>query len=990
MVLAAIALAAMIFVQYAQQSSFAHPILLDSSPKQFSSLQTPPNQVSIQFSEAIELPYSKMTILAPDGSRADTGKPFSIGGDAATIGVGLKPGLPEGVYTVTAKVLSAVDGHVIEESFTFGIGVEAGPSGDGGTSRSRILSPAESASRFPGFLGQVMVVGAAFGTLWLWKPINKVPWLSAAISDKRREIDKNMMRLAIIGAGLVLGSGLAMIIAQANSIEAGISDAISTKFGNVWLARMMQASILMVIAVAIHRKLSMTKSQASRGELYALLIVGIAVIVTSTLIAHAAATGQSTAVAIDFVHNVAASIWIGGLIFLGFIAIPKIVQLNDSTAKAAALSLLIPRFSIIVVAILGLIVITGPLLLFLIEDDLSLTVASVYGRLLIVKLSLAGVMIAIGAYHQFVIQKRTAGTIVVSAHTSRTGKDTSPSASEPERRIEFAGLSKSLKVEAVIGIGLLLVVSFMTNNATPAGEFRSYSTQNSQDGVSQAAFAQQTQKGPDAAYTQIQFTPEGGKVRLGVNPFTVGQNQFKISFVERDGRYSDVDSATLKFYQAQKNIGPIAVDAKKNSEGVFRADAAFGVAGTWKIMVEGTRQQSNASNILVDYIVDVKPSISSLEFSVKEYKTPEPTSPLYPVYDKQRQLIWVGDTTIGSGRLWQFDIQTGSYTMHRIPNASLITVSALADDGRIWYADPTKSLLGVYDPASKQTRQFTLPERGIISGIVIDNENNVWVTVADINKVVRFSSTTSSFTSFQIPTPQSNPVQMALDSSGAIWFAEAEAGKIAKLDPATGKIEEFAPGNQISLGGPTAIFPEPAGPTGESGKVYVAEHASSTISVYDTLLQSFKRYRSVNSEGLPFGMAMDSYGNLWYAEHQIDWIAVLDPVTGQAREAKIPTTGSFVQYLTSDDAGRIWFAEQRGSALGSVTIAVKPGGVPGNASAPGGGSGANSGVQQLGFSLADVAGPGIAAGIVISALFYSKSALDLKRNTRAVLGLRQH
>jgi hypothetical protein len=44
-------------------------------------------------------------------------------------------------------------------------------------------------------------------------------------------------------------------------------------------------------------------------------------------------------------------------------------------------------------------------------------------------------------------------------------------------------------------------------------------------------------------------------------------------------------------------------------------------------------------------------------------------------------------------------------------------------------------------------------------------------------------------------------------------------------------------------------------------------------------------------------------------------------------------------------------------------------------------------IQQLGFSFADVAGPVIAAGIVISALAYTKSAIDLKRNTRAALRL---
>jgi hypothetical protein len=46
------------------------------------------------------------------------------------------------------------------------------------------------------------------------------------------------------------------------------------------------------------------------------------------------------------------------------------------------------------------------------------------------------------------------------------------------------------------------------------------------------------------------------------------------------------------------------------------------------------------------------------------------------------------------------------------------------------------------------------------------------------------------------------------------------------------------------------------------------------------------------------------------------------------------------------------------------------------------------GVPQLGFSFAAGAGPGIAAGIVLSALFYAKSSIDLNRNMRTALRLK--
>jgi hypothetical protein len=124
-------------------------------------------------------------------------------------------------------------------------------------------------------------------------------------------------------------------------------------------------------------------------------------------------------------------------------------------------------------------------------------------------------------------------------------------------------------------------------------------------------------------------------------------------------------------------------------------------------------------------------------------------------------------------------------------------------------------------------------------------------------------------------------------------------------------------------------------------------------------------------------------------------MAVLDPRTGASKEANIPIPGSFIQWITSDDNGRIWFAAQQGNGLGSITTTAKPSSSPSPSGSGSGGeqqrqadASAASGVPQLGFSFAAAAGPGMAAGIVMSALFYAKSSIDLKRNMRAALRLK--
>ena len=302
--------------------------------------------------------------------------------------------------------------------------------------------------------------------------------------------------------------------------------------------------------------------------------------------------------------------------------------------------------------------------------------------------------------------------------------------------------------------------------------------------------------------------------------------------------------------------------------------------------------------------------------------------PLYPIFDAQRQSIWVGDSLPGNGTIWQLDTNTGNYIMHKIINATHITQSVLASDGSLWYIDPLGAenggVLGLYNPDDNSSRRFVIPEEGIPSGIAIDGNGSLWVPIVVGNgadKVIKFEPATEAFSSYDIPTQDARPAGIASDRMGNIWFAEAGADSIAKINTTSGNITEYKPESSIqTLDEPAAVFADP-----DSFDIYIAEHSGHTISVFNSILGTFREYPSVDEAGLPFGMAIDNYGNLWFAQHEIDKIAVIDPRTGEGTEVNIPLTGSFVQWLTSDDQGRIWFAAQRASALGSISITATPG-----------------------------------------------------------------
>ncbi|MGA8107147.1 MAG: hypothetical protein WB815_10900, partial [Nitrososphaeraceae archaeon] len=92
--------------------------------------------------------------------------------------------------------------------------------------------------------------------------------------------------------------------------------------------------------------------------------------------------------------------------------------------------------------------------------------------------------------------------------------------------------------------------------------------------------------------------------------------------------------------------------------------------------------------------------------------------------------------------------------------------------------------------------------------------------------------------------------------------------------------------------------------------------------------------------------------------------------------------------ITSDSNGNIWLAEQRGNALASVTSVENLS--QSNLGAAEGSSEGNNSVYNgvtipFGLSYADIVGPSIAAGIIISTLFYTKSLIDFKKSMNLIL-----
>ena len=234
---------------------------------------------------------------------------------------------------------------------------------------------------------------------------------------------------------------------------------------------------------------------------------------------------------------------------MAFVVVPGIKQSHkDEYIKASLLSLLIPRFSTIPVVILGIIVITGPFLLYLLEPDLGLTLASLYGKALIAKLVLAGVMIGIGAYNQSIIHRDSLKMVALTSIASGvepSQKKGSGSITDARRgSIDnlISKFGKSTKAEAFVGLALLVAVAVPVNTGLPASEFQSLVQQvQQQQSIAGLNFLNGIAT-PQQGFTATNYIENNQKVSLSINPYTPGNNKFQISYSDSNGNPIDIKS----------------------------------------------------------------------------------------------------------------------------------------------------------------------------------------------------------------------------------------------------------------------------------------------------------------------------------------------------------------------------------------------------------------------------------------------------------------
>jgi virginiamycin B lyase len=171
-----------------------------------------------------------------------------------------------------------------------------------------------------------------------------------------------------------------------------------------------------------------------------------------------------------------------------------------------------------------------------------------------------------------------------------------------------------------------------------------------------------------------------------------------------------------------------------------------------------------------------------------------------------------------------------------------------------------------------------------------------------------------AFVEYDMPGPSRMPFSAAPAKDGSIWIPDfGVANKITKLDPNTGKMQDFPVPNT----GTAAVHSAFPGP---DGSVWIAEQGSDKIGKWDPKTQQVTEYQDTyvpGKEGLAaFGekhtVRVDHQGNVWATGYPL---TKFDPETGKFTHFdQIP----HLYGIDVDQDGVVWFTKHDTSQIGKV------------------------------------------------------------------------
>lgn len=363
-------------------AAWAHPLLIQATPQPGVVASSAPSAISLALTEPAVPRGSRIRLFGPGGTQLAV-TPVRTAGGSRTLAVRPRTRLRSAVYTVRWSVLGD-DGHIVAGAFDFGVagargapppGVEALSGGGGG--RGGETAAADGVVKVVGRWLGILSASFLFGSFVLLELLRR----RGVAGDDDAAIVRTVAPIAWLLLALAALEGLFAGASAGTGGELDLGLLTASATGVSELVRGILVAILsLVLALTVERVRVRVRDRLYLGG-------AAAVLLTYALSGHVLSVPSFWSLLEQGAHVLAAGLWLGGLLALALVTARGSVRLAEG-ARA---------FAPVAAAALGVAIVTGVLSAVREVDRWYFLRWSDYGRIVIVKAVLVGLVALAGA-----------------------------------------------------------------------------------------------------------------------------------------------------------------------------------------------------------------------------------------------------------------------------------------------------------------------------------------------------------------------------------------------------------------------------------------------------------------------------------------------------------------------------------------------------------------------------------------------------------------
>jgi copper transport protein len=633
----------------------AHAILLRSDPAQDSVLSIPPQQVRMWFSEDLNSTFTTADVINGARERVDNHDAHISPNDTKEMDLTLKLNLPPAVYIVVYRTQSAADGHILTGSFIFSVARPDGTvptlspgtnPGQGLLGGSNFTTSSTGQLDGPTLFSLIMITLVELGAVFwvaaqLW--VNFVLSLSSEQHAEERSINERVQqrferRFSLPALLMLLLANIGVLVGQAINITGGnwagafspsllASLATSGRFGTYWLMR--ELVIIVAIILSLYMLWRKQRPQLVNRLLPLInLFLGLALFIAITMSGHAAAASSNIlvySILVDWIHLVAAALWVGGMMYIATIYLPVLGKYS-LVERTRSLLTILPYFSPLAVAGVLLMAVTGPFSATFRLNSWDQFLTTTYGRALLVKIMLVGGLLLTSAIHvsllrprlrkeykkyNYVVQRlqsHQAATVALNSVVKLDGQQASITTEESDHTTKNIAQQVKLRQERVARRTRRLMTILRWEPLLGVAVLVCAGLLNVFGGTLLPATAAQPQTGGQSKpfNTSVRTTDGKFTATLNINPNRFGTNVFTVSVVDNSTHAATTNvGVALYTTMLDMDMGTDNINLLPDGKGHFTATGDLSMGGHWAIRIQIRTPDDTLHEANVDFFTPI-------------------------------------------------------------------------------------------------------------------------------------------------------------------------------------------------------------------------------------------------------------------------------------------------------------------------------------------------------------------------------------------------